>query len=337
MPNIFKLNYFGLLVLLSFLFACNPTENASSEDKDSIEALSQQIDKDDDNPELYLKRSKAYQAKGDLAAAIEDAQMLIQLDNKNYDHYLYLADLYLASNQIQGTIHTLNMILAVEPQHVEANLKMAELNLMFKRYSHAIESANVVLKNDPYNSKAYFIKAFTQKEKGDTAQAIGNFLEAIKQNPEYYNAFVEVGILFREKKDPVAETYFKNAIEVDASQTNAWYNLALFYQQNDMLNKAQETYRKLIEIAPTFPYSYFNMGYIFLEISGVPEEAAPYFAKAIEQKPDYYEAHYNLGLCLERMGNYQEAAASYQNALKYKNNYPVAIEALNRIDNILHQ
>lgn len=331
-------NLIIILLLLAAFGACKQSKNKMDAAKgDSLAILNQAIEDNPNDSKLFLQRSKYYKTKSEFSKAIEDAQMAIQIDNKDYDSYLELADLYLITNQIQGTINTLNLILAAKPNHIEANLKMAELNLMFKRYDAAVQSANNVLNSDPYNSKAHFIKGFTFKEYGDTTKAISSFLEAVKQDPDFYNAFVELGILFREKNDPIAVTYFKNAIEVDQSKTDSYYNLAIYYQKNDMLNEAQEVYRRLIEIKPDFPYSYFNMGFILLEISRTPDEAAPYFSKAIQYKPDYYEAHYNLGLCYEEMGDLVKAQTSYQNALKYYNNYPKAIEALNRVDEIMHR
>jgi len=325
-----------VLFLLTLSFSsCNNDKSTDTKEGTPLEEATKAIEKDADNPKLYIQRAEIYEKKQDFNNAIIDVQKAIQLDNTNYDNFLKLADLFLATNQIQGCINSLNAILADDPKHIGANLKMAELNLMFKRYSAALTSANTVLTNDPYNSKAFFIKGFTLKESGDTASAIRNFIEAIKNNPEYYEADVELGNLFRSKKDPIAISYYQNAIKLKPKNTDAYYNLGIFYQENDMLNKAQEAYRKIIELDPKFPYSYFNIGYILLEVSRTPDEAVKYFAKAIEQKPDYYEAHYNLGLCLEEMGDIQNARESYKNALKYHNNYPKAIEGLNRIDEIM--
>ena len=327
--------FFVIILLTISLSSCINQKSNQKLEGTPLELATQAIDDSPDNPELYIKRANLYEKKQDYNNAILDVQKAIQLDNNNYDNYIKLADLFLATHQVQGCITTLNTVLVNDPKNVAANLKMAELNLMFKRYTNAIKSANAVLESDPYNAKAFFIKGFTFKEYGDTTKAIQSFIEAVKNNPNYYEADVELGNLFRSKKDPVAITYYQNAINIDPTKTDSYYNLGIFYQQNDMLNEAQETYRKLIEIDPKFPYSYFNMGYILLEISRTPDEAAPYFAKAIEQKPDYYEAHYNLGLCLEEVGDLINAQKSYQNALKYYNNYPKAIEGLNRIDELM--
>ena len=325
---------FAVLFLTVILSSCNGVKNPGSKPQSPLDSLSALIRENPDKPELYMKRAALYEKKQHYNEAIVDVQKAVQLDNKNYDNFLKLADLFLATNQIQSCINTLNAVLANDPKNVKANLKMAELNLMFKRYTHTIKSANKALETDPYNARAFFIKAYALKEYGDTSKAIRNYMEAVKNNPDYYEAYVELGNLFRAKKDPVAEKYYQNAIEIKPENTDAYYNLGIYYQQNDMLNKAQDAYKKIIEINPEYPYSYFNIGYILLEISRTPDEAAPYFAKAIKQKPDYYEAHFNLGLCFEEMGDLIKARECYTNALKYNNNYPKAIKGLNRIDEL---
>jgi tetratricopeptide (TPR) repeat protein len=330
------LSVFIVFVLLLVFASCNNSKTVDP-NLTPVEKITKQIEENPDEAGLYIQRADLYEKTQKLAKAIEDVQKAIQLDSKNYGYYLKLADLFLATNQIQGCINTLNLVLANDPENVDANLKMAELNLMFKRYTHTIESANNALEADPYNAKAFFIKGFALKEYGDTAKAITNFMNAVKYNPDYYEAYVELGNLFREKKDPVAVTYYRNAINVKPQNTDAYYNLGMYYQQNDMLNEAQDAYKKIIEIDPSFPYSYFNIGYILLEISRTPDEAAPYFANAIKYKPDYYEAHFNLGLCFEEMGDVTKARHCYENALKYSNNYMKAIEGLNRLDNIMNR
>ncbi|OIP00720.1 MAG: hypothetical protein AUJ98_06815 [Bacteroidetes bacterium CG2_30_33_31] len=335
MKNI-SILFLSIFIILTFSF-CHNNLSSGKNDKDlsPIELLTKQIAEDPKNPELYIKRAELYKSKNDLNNAILDAQKAVQLDNKNYSYYLVLADLFLAANQIQGTISTLNAVLSDEPNNVEANLKMAELNLIFKRYSHVLENANTVLNVDPFNAKAFFIKGYSFMEQGDTTTAVKNYQESIKNDPEFYKAHVQLGILYKIKHNPIAVTYFQNAINIEPKNIDAYYNLGLFYQENDKLNLAQETYRMINEIDPKYPYSYFNTGFILLEISKTPDEAAKYFALAIKNKPDYYEAHFNLGLCFEELGNLEKAKMSYENALKYQNNYQKAIEGLNRIDEIM--
>jgi tetratricopeptide (TPR) repeat protein len=133
----------------------------------------------------------------------------------------------------------------------------------------------------------------------------------------------------------LAIDYFKNAIAIDSVSEIAYYNLAMFYQTNDYLNAALDIYRKLMKIKPQFTYSYYNTGYIYMELLKVPDEAIPYFTQAIKINPNYYEAYFNRGLCYEILGDLFKARDDYKTALKLHTNYAKAIEGLNRVDEIM--
>jgi tetratricopeptide (TPR) repeat protein len=76
------------------------------------------------------------------------------------------------------------------------------------------------------------------------------------------------------------------------------------------------------------------MGYISLvEIHDV-DGAINLFQQAVAAAPGYYEAVYNLGRAYEEKKMYHEARIQYKQALELKTNYPLAIDALNRLDEI---
>ncbi len=285
-----------------------------------------------DDIKLLLERAKLYQKVGNFNSAIIDVQKVVQLDNKNMPNQLLLADLFMQVGQTQNTIYTLQGALANNPKHIGALLKMAELNLMFKRYSQAIENVNIVLEQKPCHDTAFFIKGFISLEKADTNSAINYFMESIKCNPKYYEAHIQLAVLFSHLRNPIALNYYKNAIGARPTSSEAYYNLGLYYQGLDSLNKAIEIYKQLIKLDPKFPYSYYNIGYINLEMLSIPSEAIRYFDMAMQLKPDYYEAIFNLGLCYERTGDVLKARELYLASLRIKENYSKAIEGLNRID-----
>lgn len=297
-----------------------------------IELYSKLIEETPDDTKLLLARADLFRKSGNLNNAILDVQKVVQYDNKNIKNQILLADLFLQSGQTQNTIFTLQGALAVDPNHVGALLKMAELNLMFKRYAQAIENLNKVLDQKPCHDTAFFIKGFISMEKGDTNSAISYFMESIKCNPKYYEAHIQLAVLFSNLGDPLALNYYKNAITSRPTSSEAYYNLGLYYQGIDSLNKAIDIYKQLIKINPKYPYAYYNIGYINLEMLSIPSEAIRYFDMAVQLKPDYYEAIFNLGLCYERTGDVLKARELYHQALNIKTNYPKAIEGLNRID-----
>ncbi|MCK5857194.1 MAG: tetratricopeptide repeat protein [Bacteroidales bacterium] len=327
-----------LLFSSLFLYSCegqvNKGSNTDNTPTDSLEMLHEKIDHDPNNAVFLSQRAEMHMNANQFNLAIADIQAAINIDPDNTSYYLSLADYFLASGQLKNSMGVLKKVLSINPNNIEALLKMGEINLMVRKYQDVFTFANAVLDHDPYNSKAYFMRAYTYKELRDTTRAIDNFMQCLKNDHQNYNANIELGIIYSAKRDAIAIQYFNNAIAIDSLSEMAYYNLGMFYQNNDYLNEAFETYRTLMKVKPNFPYSYYNTGYIYMQLLKVHDEAIIYFSKAIEVQPDYIEAYYNRGLCYEILGDVQKARIDYMHALQLKNNYDKALEGINRIDDM---
>ena len=72
------------------------------------------------------------------------------------------------------------------------------------------------------------------------------------------------------------------------------YNgLAILLKRSGKIEEAIKVYNKAIEIAPRFPYPYYNLGILYRDI-GQDDLAASYFKKTIEIDPYYTEARDEL-------------------------------------------
>jgi tetratricopeptide (TPR) repeat protein len=321
-----------ILSALIFISACgNKNIKQTKAPISNIEELSKKIESNPNQLDLYIQRANLYLNKNDLNNAIVDYQKAISIAPDSVTYYMKLADLFLQQGQIKNTLGVLKKVTDINPNYTDAWIKTGEIYLMFKKYPDVFKFANKALEADPYSDKAFFLKAYAYKENADTNKAIENFQQCLKFNPNNYEANVELGILFMGLKNELAVSYFKNAIALDSTKILAYYDLGLFYQNNDMLNEAMSIYKKINKIDPSFPNSYYNIGYIYLQILNISEESIPFFAKAIEVKPDYYQAHFNLGLAHEKLGDVINAEKNYKDALLINPNYTHAIEALNRV------
>ncbi len=321
------------------LFSCRGQENKKTESKapqkQTVESLSKQIAKNPSDASLYIERAKLYQKNTKTNDAIADVQKAINLQPDSSSYYLLLADYYMQLGQLKNTIGVLQKVLQMEPENTDALLKMAEINLMIKNYKEVFAYSTKALNADPYNARAFFIRGFAYKEMGDTAKAVENFMETVKNDPKHYNALTELGLIYSTRKDERALDYFDNAIAADSTKELAYYYKAMYYQNNDYLNEALDIYRMMMNRFPKFPYAYYNTGYIYLELLKVPDEAVPYFTQAIQANPGYYEAYFNRGLCFEILGDVIKAQNDYQTALKIKPGYAKAIEGLKRVKEIM--
>jgi tetratricopeptide (TPR) repeat protein len=343
----YAMNKFLYIFLFAgiFLFACNgqeqkkksPEKTAQVQKANSLEELNRKIEEEPGNAGLYMQRAAIYQQQIKTNDAIVDVQRAIALDTLNTAYYLVLADYYMQAGQLKNTIGVLKKVLSIEPENTAALNKMAEINLLIRKYKDVFTYTTKALEADPYNAKSFFIRGYTYKEMGDTGRAIENFMQTVKYEPDNYRALTELGLIYSARKNPMAVDYFNNAIAADSSEALAWYYLAMYYQNNDMLNEALDIYRDLMKHHPEFQYAYYNTGYIYLELLKVPDEAIPYFNQALQVNPNYYEAYFNRGLCYEILGDVTRAEEDYNAALRIRPNYQKAIDGLNRVHEIMRR
>jgi len=322
------------IIILITLLSCN---NSESNTVETIESLNSLLEADPHNLALLEKRKVLYLEKNNNQKAIADLQHCINLAPDSSRYYMELADLFMKDGKMNSTLALLEKASKIDPNNSDIWIKVSEIYLLYRKYEEVIKFANKAIDVNYYNDKAYFIKGYAYREAGNNEAAISNLRQCLKNNPNNYEANIEIAVIYSEIKNDLAITYFKNAIALDSNNINAYYNLGLYYQNNDFLNEAISTYKDIIEIDSVFPNSYYNIGYIYLEMLKVQDMAAPYFTEAINAKPDYKEAYFNRALCFEEVGNIQQAYNDYKKALQIDPQYELAIEAINRVETTMHQ
>lgn len=103
-----------------------------------------------------------------------------------------------------------------------------------------------------------------------------------------------------------AQHAYLQALRMDPEYADAHVNLGRLLHEAGELGRAEAYYRKAAEHAPedsTIPY---NLA-VLLEDRGRPEEAILAYRRAIEIDAEAADAHYNLGLLLDSLGRRSEA------------------------------
>jgi tetratricopeptide (TPR) repeat protein len=283
------------------------------------------------NQDLYLQRGKIYLQLKDFTAAVGDGERAFRLDSLKDAPYLFLTDAYFYSNKTRQAKDILERCVKNIPSSTGGFLKLAELYFYVKKYQESINCVNSALKIDETIAKGYFIKGMCYKESGDTARAISSFQTACEQDNQYYDAYVETGILMAAKKNPLSVEYFNNALKIDSKSTEVVYMIAKFYQDWGKTKEAIEAYNKLLAMDKQNKNAFYNLGAIEYAKTKNPEKAKEYFTNAINADPQYGEAYFARAVCFEDMKNFDEAIADYKLAVQYKPNYEPAITNLNRL------
>lgn len=293
--------------------------------------INNKIKQNINDPALYLERAKLYANKNDLRSALFDVDRALTIDSLIPEIYLLKAELLKKQGKLIASKEALDKCLLIDNKNIPARLELGWLALVAQDYKQSISYADAVLKIDVFNPKAYYLKGINFIEIGDTNKAISSLRTAVEQNNNYYDAYIQLGVLHYLKKDPLAKDYYLNAIRIKPKSIEALYNYALYCQENADYNNAQQTYIKILEIDKGFYQAHFNMGYIHQEYLNVYNIAIEHYTKAIGVAPNYYEAYYNRGLCYEALGDVIKAEADYRKALNIRPDYNYAALALERV------
>ena len=257
---------YSLIILLLFIFSLTSCQNDNAAQENTIENLSIKLENDPQNIDLLEKRKTLYLQQNQTDKAIADLQQCINISPNDSKYYIELSDLFMKEGKVNNTLALLEKASKVDPNNSTVWVKVSEIYLLYKKYNEVIKFANKALEVDQYNDNAFFVKAYAFKEMGNTEAAINNFQECLKNNPNNYSANIELGAIYSQLNNDLAIISYNNAIAIDSSNISAFYNLGLFYQNNDKLNEAIGTYNTIIEMDSLFPYSYYNIGYIYLEL-----------------------------------------------------------------------
>lgn len=143
--------------------------------------------------------------------------------------------------------------------------------------------------------------------------------------PDYYN---DKGVEYF-KKDNLqkAENFFKKAIELKPMYAKAYNNLANVEQKRGNLDQAIAYDLQAIQIDPTYPEAYYNMALIYKQKKDFTNEIS-YLDQTIQADPKFYQAYFTRGLAHYTAGNYEQAKYNFKETLKLKNDHYLASQNL---------
>lgn len=327
-------------VIAGFLFftACENTSVTIQPedipgDSMNVSYITKQIRKEPKNPALYSMRASLFFQNNQFEDALKDALIAHQLDTFKSEYYIQLSDYYIAAGQSENARNTLLRLTKNLPDYVPGFIAMAKLHLYVKDFKNTAKWLADAEYKDPEQSQIYFVRGVMLSETGQKDGAIKQFRLAVEKDPDLYEAYNLLGILLAEKRDTIAAQYYQTAARLQPESVDPLYNEAMLWQEEGQYQRAMTLYQQILaEKDSNYPYAYFNQGYILLNFLNRSADAIPLFEKAVEKKSGYVEAVYNIGLCYEDMSKYSEARSYYKKALEMHVNYPLAIEALNRLD-----
>ena len=133
------------------------------------------------------------------------------------------------------------------------------------------------------------------------------------KNPKIYNIYGV--IFFKENNYQKAIEKYLEAIKVDPNYNDAYKNLGLAYYTTGRLKESKLYYQKYIGKDKKSADARNNLGLVLNDLDEL-DEAIFILNEAVRLNPNYAEAYFNLGVCYKKNGNVDKAIICYENAIK---------------------
>ena len=135
-----------------------------------------------------------------------------------------------------------------------------------------------------------------------------------------------------------AEEIYRKILEINPDHCDSLHLLGVIANQAGNNDMAVRLIGRAIEINSTEPIYFNNIGNAF-KAQGNLKQAVFNYQKALELKPDFAEALVSMGSVYIEFGRLKEAISCFQKALQFKQNFPdayynmgIALKEQNRID-----
>lgn len=200
-----------------------------------------------------------------------------------------------------------------------------------------------VVRKSPYKARAHNNRGYFLDLRGNYAQAMTDFKNAIALDPNDADAYNNRGLAyFRQGNLTQAIADFTRAIEIKPGQAELFNNRGLTYARQGNYTKAIVDYTKAVEVNPKFTDSYsnlrnarfkqenlaigasekdcFNQGSASFR-QGDFATAIDKFTKAIKINTKFVQAYNNRGLAYYNEGKYSPAIQDYNKAIDLDPDY----------------
>jgi protein O-GlcNAc transferase len=173
--------------------------------------------------------------------------------------------------------------------------------------------------------------AMQLKKTGQFSAALAHYEEAIALDNTRPDIWFNLGNLFQQmQRRSDAEQAFEKALSLNPAFYQAHLNLANSQRDRGAVDLAIPRYRQVIELKPDLSLAYQNLGQLYLNSD--PAAAQTVFVAWARQDPDNPSALNGVGIALQAQGQYDAALRLFQQALT-KN--PKRFDSLNNLGTLL--
>lgn len=324
---------FSIGFLLILLTACGGKSTQKKQKELSIDELYKRYP---DSVPILIKHGNLMLERYDYEKALQDGAKAYRMQESNIEaRFLYANALNNRANRSVSDVMSaqkhFKFVVKKQPKNTRALVALATTYAQQGDNEKAFYFINEALRIDKKYRDAYILKGSIYLSMDNRKLAKSSYQTAVEQDPEFFAAYIKLGLIYQEEGDPLCIQYFITATQIRPNNIEAYYNLAYAYQQFDKIPEAQQTYREMIKKDPTFTPPLFQLGWIKQFKQNDLDSAIYFYNETLQKEPRYVEAWHNLGLAYETKGEKYQAIQYYRKALKYNPKFSISEDAIKRL------
>ncbi len=171
---------------------------------------------------------------------------------------------------------------------------------------------------DTEEAKELYNQGLTAQNEGNTEGAILNYRAAIEVNPDYVDAYLNLGAIYFEGKDyQEALQQFMSAAEKDPSSIDAHANVGRVQYKLKRYLEAATSFKAAIAINDSDADLWTELGKVYYYQRNYGE-VIPTIEKSVSLGGGDYRSYYMLGKAYQKTGQAAKAIASFEQSIQKK-------------------
>lgn len=181
-------------------------------------------------------------------------------------------------------------------------------------YETAVYEMNARIKESK-RAENYGLRGIAHLNHGNYKDAIKDFNEVIRRNPNDAGAYVNRGNAYRlQGENSLAIDDYSKAVSIDHAHFLAMNNRAMVHTTLKKYDLALKDLDAAVLLNKEYPEAHNNRGIVYRE-RGKYEEAAKEFTQAIRLYPRYADAYVNRAAVYSKLKKYEEARQDLSHAV----------------------
>ncbi len=187
-----------------------------------------------------------------------------------------------------------------------------------KLYEQAIEDFNEAIRFDPEFARAYYHRGYVCRQTGRNGHAIENYNRAIRLDPEFVPAYINRGAIHVDEGLYYhAIQDFHQAIRLDPRHARVYSDRGCAFYGNGRYDRALEDFNEALRLEPTFALAHLHRGHVYCA-TACYDHAIDAYTQALQLDPQFALAYKNRGHVHYYQGRFSEAETDYSTYLELR-------------------